>query len=133
MTDFLRDLYDLSGQVAIVTGGTGVLGGEMARGLARAGARVAILGRRAAQAEAVAADIAKAGGEAMGTPGDVLDSAQLEQVRDRILDRWGRIDILVNAAGGNVPAATVPDDGSIFNLGLEAFGEVLNLNLLGTV
>src|SRR5690349_18216708 len=62
-----------------------------------------------------------------------MDTGQLEQVRDGILDRWGRIDILINAAGGNMPAATVPDDSSVFGLGLEAFGEVLNLNLLGTV
>src|SRR3954454_19651165 len=131
--DFLHSLFDLTGQVAVVTGGTGVLGGEMARGLARAGARVAILGRRAAQAEAVAGEIASTGGEAIAVPADVMDSGQLAAARDRVLDRWGHLDILVNAAGGNVPAATVPDDGSIFELGLEAFGEVLNLNLLGTV
>src|SRR5690349_10750318 len=96
-TDFLRDLFDLTGQVAVVTGGTGVLGGEMARGLARAGARVAILGRRAAQAEAVAGEIAKAGGEAMAAPADVMDAGQLQAARERVLDRWGRLDILVNA------------------------------------
>jgi NAD(P)-dependent dehydrogenase (short-subunit alcohol dehydrogenase family) len=130
---FLRGLFDLGGQVAVVTGGTGVLGGEMARGLARAGARVAILGRRAAQAEAVAGEIAGSGGEAMAAPADVMDAGQLAQARERVLDRWGRLDILVNAAGGNLPAATVPDDGSIFELGLEAFANVLDLNLLGTV
>jgi NAD(P)-dependent dehydrogenase (short-subunit alcohol dehydrogenase family) len=91
------------------------------------------LGRRAAQAEAVAAGIAQSGGEALAVPADVLDSGQLTHARERVLDRWGRLDILVNAAGGNMPAATIPDDGSVFGLGLEAFGEVLNLNLLGTV
>ncbi len=131
--DFLHSLFDLSGQVAVVTGGTGVLGGEMARGLSQAGARVAILGRRAAQAEAVAGEIGNAGGEALAVPADVLDSDQLAEARQRVLDRWGRLDILVNAAGGNMPAATVPDDGSIFELGLEALGNVLDLNLLGTV
>ncbi|HEV2122315.1 MAG TPA: SDR family NAD(P)-dependent oxidoreductase, partial [Chloroflexota bacterium] len=133
MSDMLRDLYDLDGQVAVVTGGTGVLGGEMARGLARAGARVAVLGRRAAQAEAVAEAIIAAGGAAMALPADVMDSAQLSRARDRLLDRWGRIDILVNAAGGNQPAATIPDTGTVFDLEVEAFDQVLDLNLTGTV
>jgi NAD(P)-dependent dehydrogenase (short-subunit alcohol dehydrogenase family) len=105
----------------------------MARGLALAGARVAILGRRAAQAAAVAGEIAGAGGEALPVPADVTDETQLRAAREAVLSRWGRLDILVNAAGGNLPAATVADDGSVFELGLEAFREVLDLNLLGTV
>jgi NAD(P)-dependent dehydrogenase (short-subunit alcohol dehydrogenase family) len=129
----LQRLFSLHGQVAVVTGGTGVLGAEMARGLALAGARVAILGRRAAQAETVAGEITGAGGEALPVPADVTDDAQLRAAREAILGRWGRLDILVNAAGGNHPAATVADDGSVFELGLEAFREVLDLNLLGTV
>ena len=129
----LQSLFSLRGQVAVVTGGTGVLGAEMARGLARAGARVAVLGRRAAQARAVAGEIAGAGGAALPVPADVTDEAQLRAARETILGRWGRLDILVNTAGGNLPAATVPDDGSVFELGLDAFREVLDLNLLGTV
>jgi NAD(P)-dependent dehydrogenase (short-subunit alcohol dehydrogenase family) len=129
----LQSLFSLRGQVAVVTGGTGVLGAEMARGLARAGARVAVLGRRAAQARAVAGEIAGAGGAALPVPADVTDEAQLRAARETILGHWGRLDILVNAAGGNLPAATVPDDGSVFELGLDAFREVLDLNLLGTV
>jgi NAD(P)-dependent dehydrogenase (short-subunit alcohol dehydrogenase family) len=130
---FLRRLFSLRGQVAVVTGGTGVLGAEMARGLALAGARVAVLGRRAAQAEAVAGEIVGAGGAALPVPADVTDEAQLRAARETILGHWGRLDILVNAAGGNLPAATVPDDGSVFELGVDAFREVLDLNLLGTV
>lgn len=133
-SDFLRDLYGLDGQVAVVTGGTGVLGGEMARGLARAGAKVAVLGRRAEHAERVAKEItALGGGEAMPLPADVGDAQQLSDARDRLLDRWGRIDILLNAAGGNVPAATIADDKSIFDLEIPAFEQVLSLNLTGTV
>jgi NAD(P)-dependent dehydrogenase (short-subunit alcohol dehydrogenase family) len=130
---FLSRLFDLSGRVAVVTGGTGVLGGEMARGLALAGARVAVLGRRRALAEEVAAGIAAAGGEALAVPADVTDSAQLEDARGRVLDRWGRLDILLNAAGGNMPDATVGDAASVFELGVDAFRDVLDLNLLGTV
>ena len=129
----MRSLFDLSGRVAVVTGGTGVLGSEMARGLARAGARVAVMGRRTTQAEGVAAVIRNAGGEAMALPADVLDARQLTDARSRLLDTWGRPDILINAAGGNMPAATIPDDRSIFDLDLGAFGQVLDLNLAGTV
>ena len=130
---FFSRLFDLSGRVAVVTGGTGVLGGEMARGLALAGARVAVLGRRQALAEEVAAGIVAAGGEALAVPADVTDTARLEDARGRVLDRWGRLDILLNAAGGNMPAATVGDAASVFELGVDAFRDVLDLNLLGTV
>ena len=131
--DFFRQLFDLSGQVAVVTGGTGVLGGEMARGLAKAGARVAVLGRREALAQQVVGQIEQAGGEGLPLPADVNDTAQLERARARVLDRWGRLDILVNAAGGNMPRATVSPGSSVFDIDLGAFQEVFNLNLLGTV
>ena len=129
----LARLFDLEDRVAIVTGGTGVLGGAMARGLAEAGARVGVLGRRQARAEAVAAEISAAGGEAMALPADVLEREQLEAVRATVLERWGRIDILVNAAGGNVPEATLGDEETVFELPQEAFRKVFDLNLLGTL
>ena len=99
--DFVGQLFGLEGQVAVVTGGTGVLGGAMARGLARAGARVGVLGRREANARQVVAAIESAGGEAAPLAADVLEAAQLLEARSAILERWGRLDILVNAAGGN--------------------------------
>ncbi|CAA9280265.1 MAG: D-mannonate oxidoreductase, partial [uncultured Chloroflexia bacterium] len=126
-------LFSLEGQVAIVTGGTGVLGGAMALGLARAGARVGILGRREEVAQAVADEIIASGGEAMALPADVLVKAELEGARDAIIDRWGSIDILVNAAGGNVARATLAPDQTIFELPEDAFREVFDLNLLGTL
>jgi len=130
---FLSELFSLDGQVAIVTGGTGVLGGAMARGLARAGAKVGVLGRRRERAEQVVAEIEAAGGQALALPADVLDKQQLEAARDAILERWGQINILVNAAGGNVPAATLSGDKTFFDLPLDAFEEVFGLNVLGTV
>jgi NAD(P)-dependent dehydrogenase (short-subunit alcohol dehydrogenase family) len=134
MPDTLLDrLFSLEGRVAIVTGGTGVLGGAMARGLARAGARVGILGRRQAQADAVVAQIEQAGGAALALPADVLQKEQLAAARDAVLERWGRIDILVNAAGGNVPAATLTEGASVFDLPIDAFQQVFGLNLLGTL
>ncbi len=126
-------LFDLSGKVAVVTGATGVLGGAMARGLARAGARVGVLGRRKERAEEVAAEVENPGGEALALPADVLKREQLEVARDAVLERWGRVDVLVNAAGGNVPAATVGEDATFFGLPEEPLREVFDLNLLGTV
>jgi NAD(P)-dependent dehydrogenase (short-subunit alcohol dehydrogenase family) len=124
---------NLAGKVAIVTGGTGVLGGAMARGLAVAGARVGILGRRAEVAESAAQEIVQAGGEAMALPADVLDKASLESARAQVEERWGRIDVLVNAAGGNMPAATIVGERTIFNLERSALSQVMDLNFTGTV
>ena len=129
----VTDLFTLDGLVAIVTGATGVLGGAMAHGLAQAGARVGVLGRRQDRAEAVAAEIEAAGGVAMALPADVLDRAQLERARDAVVGRWGRIDILVNAAGGNVPAATATPGTTFFDLSPDALREVVDLNLHGTL
>lgn len=133
MASNLTELFSLDGQVAIVTGATGVLGGAMAQGLAQAGARVGILGRRQERAEAVVAEIEQAGGQALALPADVLDQSQLEAARAAVLERWGRIDILVNAAGGNVPAATLSADRRFWDLPREAFAQVFELNLLGTL
>jgi len=127
------ELFSLAGQVAIVTGGTGVLGGVMARGLARAGAKVGVLGRRRDHAEAVVGAIAAAGGEALALPADVLDRAQLEAARGAVLEQWGQINVLVNAAGGNMPAATLAPGHSFFDLPVEGMEQVINLNLQGTL
>jgi NAD(P)-dependent dehydrogenase (short-subunit alcohol dehydrogenase family) len=131
--DFINGLFSLEGKVAIVTGGTGVLGGAMALGLARAGARIAVLGRRREQAEAMAQKIADAGGEAMAVPADVMEHAQLEAARDQVVSQWGRIDVLLNAAGGTSPAATVPPDKTFFDMALDPMRSVIDLNLIGTL
>lgn len=131
--DFLQELFSLEGKVAVVTGGTGVLGGAMAQGLARAGARVAVVGRRREQAEVTVAAIAAAGGAGLALPADVLNRDQLEQAREQLLDAWGSIDILVNAAGGNLPSATLPPGESFFNLPVEGMEPVIALNLQGTL
>ena len=125
--------FSLEGKVAVVTGATGVLGGAMARGLAAAGAKVAILGRREAKAHEVADAIAAAGNNAMPLPADVLDEDSLRAARQKLLDNWGGVDILINAAGGNLPDATVFGDITFFNVPRIALEGVVGLNFTGTV
>jgi len=129
----LQGLFSLQGKVAIVTGATGVLGGEMARSLARSGARVAVLGRREEKACRVAGEIEASGGESLALPADVLDRNQLESARDALLGRWGHLDILVNAAGGNIPEATLAHGVDVFGLPENALRQVMDLNFLGTL
>lgn len=123
---------DLTGRVAVVTGGYGVLGGSMAEALVGAGARVAVLGRNPDAAALKADDLRKGGGDALPLAADVLDGPALESARRRLLETWGRVDILVNAAGGNVAAART-DRVPAFEMSLPAFDEVVRLNLHGTV
>jgi NAD(P)-dependent dehydrogenase (short-subunit alcohol dehydrogenase family) len=133
MQAYLSSLFGLEGKVAIITGGTGVLGSTMALGLARAGAKVGVLGRRKAQAEHVVAQVGAAGGAGLALSADVTQRETLEAARDLTLRTWGQIDILINAAGGNVPAATVPPDGAFFNVPEAALKDVFALNLTGTL
>jgi NAD(P)-dependent dehydrogenase (short-subunit alcohol dehydrogenase family) len=124
--------FDLTGRVAIVTGGYGVLGGSMADALAAAGAKVAVLGRRRAAAADKAEHLVAHGAVAMPLAADVLDRDELRAARDEVLQAWGRVDILVNAAGGNVQRART-DTTPVFDMPLDAFDEVVRLNLHGTV
>ena len=125
--------FSLAGRVAVVTGGSGAIGSAIATGLAEAGACVAVLARGAEGVERTAAALAAAGHEALGVPADVLDATGLERARDAILTRFGSIDVLVNCAGGNVAAATVPEDASPFDVPIEAYRDVVDLNLVGTL
>lgn len=129
----MDNLFNLSGRVAVVTGGSGALGTEFCRGLAEAGATVIVLARNQERVDNVAEDIRASGGTAMSVTADVLQKNQLMDVRDAVLDRFGRIDILVNGAGGNVDAATLKPGDSIFNLSEAAFRRVFDLNLIGTI
>lgn len=125
--------FDLHGQVAVVTGGSGVLGRVMALGLGAAGAKVAVLGRRIEACESVAQEIRSVGGEAIGVTCDVLDRASIERAAQTIDKAFGPADILVNAAGGNAPAATTSAERSFFDLDEHAIDDVVRLNLNGTI
>lgn len=133
MTLSALNQFSLAGKVAVVTGGTGVLGGAMAHGLAAAGAKVAIVGRRVDKAAEVADAIRAAGGEAMPLPADVLDAGSLRTARESLLANFGRVDILLNAAGGNMPGATVFGDLTFFTMQPADFERVVQLNLTGTL
>ncbi len=124
--------FDLTGRVAVVTGGYGVLGGSMADAMAEAGAKVAVLGRRSDEAGKKVEALKASGAEAMVLEANVLDVNGLRAARERVVEAWGSVDILINAAGGNVPRSrtdTVP----VFDVPVDAFDEVLALNLHGTV
>ncbi|MGZ3663269.1 MAG: SDR family oxidoreductase [Ktedonobacterales bacterium] len=124
-------MFSLENRVALVTGGSGVLGSAMARGLATAGARVAVLGRRAESGERVVEEIRDAGGEALAVAADVLDRSALERAAADIHERFGPVDILVNAAGGNHAGATTSDTSSFFDLNLDAVQQVFGTNFTG--
>lgn len=126
-------LFDISGRVAVITGGTGVLGGAMAAGLAQAGAHVVVLGRKKENGDAVLKQIRETGKDAMFVQADVLDAGQLAVAKEEILSAHKTIDILINAAGGNMPGATIMPDQNFFDLKIEEFQKVVDLNLLGTV
>lgn len=129
----ILDLFKLDNKTALVTGGTGVLGSEMVKALAQAGAKVAILGRRLDAAESLAKSLREQGHEAVAVKADVLQREELESAREVVAKQFGTLDILVNAAGGNLPGAVITPDKNFFDLNMEDFDQVVDLNLRGTV
>jgi NAD(P)-dependent dehydrogenase (short-subunit alcohol dehydrogenase family) len=126
-------LFSVQGKTAVITGGTGVLGGAMAEGLADAGANVVIMGRKKESADKILSAIQENGKKAIFAQADVLDASQLEAAKTEILKQFKTIDILVNAAGGNMPGAVISPDKNFFDLDMAEFGKVVDLNLTGTV
>jgi NAD(P)-dependent dehydrogenase (short-subunit alcohol dehydrogenase family) len=129
----MKELFDLTGRVAVVTGGTGILGGAMVDALIGVGAKVAVLGRRKERANEVVAKLRTNGGSAMALTADVLNKESLETAKNKLLSHWGTIDILINAAGGNIPGAVVNPDQSILDLDEDELRKVIDLNQLGTI
>ena len=126
-------LFDIKDQVVVITGGTGVLGRAIGSHLAREGAKVVLLGRRKDVGEELAEDIRKQGGRATFMVCDVTDIEAVNQVRDEVVRLYGRVDALLNAAGGNMPGATIPPGKTLFDVQVEEFQRVLNVNLTGTL
>lgn len=129
----MNELFSVKDKVVVITGGTGVLGSCIARYLAKEGAKVVVMGRRKEEGDSIVADIEKDGGEAMFLATDVMNKEVLGQNCADVLARYGRVDSLLNAAGGNMPGATIPPDGTFFDVKTEDFEKVLNVNLTGTV
>jgi len=129
----LEELFGLEGRVAVVTGGGGVLCGAMSRALGRVGVKMAVLDLIPQAAQKVADEIKAAGGEAMAVQCDVLAKDSIEAAARRITDTWGRVDILINGAGGNKEQATTSPDLSFFDLPTDAVQWVFNLNFIGTL
>lgn len=128
----LMKMYDFTGRSVVITGGTGILCGAMAKALVGCGANVAILARSVEKGEALLSEISGPG-RAIIVPGDVLQAETLQQAVSIVLEEFGRIDGLINGAGGNNPQATTRPDLTFFNLPEEALRYVFDLNMLGTI
>ena len=129
----MKDLFNIKDDVVVITGGTGILGREIGSYLASQHAHVVLLGRKEEVGSDIESEIRKEGGDAVFMKCDVLNQESVEAVCERVLGLYGKVDALLNAAGGNMPGATISPAGTLFDIKVEEFQKVLNLNLTGTV
>jgi NAD(P)-dependent dehydrogenase (short-subunit alcohol dehydrogenase family) len=129
----LENNFSLKDKVIVVTGGTGIIGNSFINGIVAAGGAVGILGRNEKIANERVQSIVTKGGKAIALIADVTDELQLIAAKEKMLAEFGKIDGLVNAAGGNIPDAVVQPEQDIFKLNITALEEVMRLNLFGTV
>ena len=129
----MNELFSVKDKVIVMTGGTGVLGHCISVYLAGQGAKMVILGRNTEAGNAIVDEMASAGGEGLFLKSDVLDADSMQKVCDTVIERYGRGDSLLNAAGGNMPGATIAPTGTFFDVNIAEFEKVLNVNLTGTV
>lgn len=130
--DYLNQLMNLEHKVAVLTGGGGILAGEMAKGLLNAGAKVVLLDINEVNVNNRVKSLSEYG-TVIGHKCNILDENDIKKVKKDILDEFSHIDILINAAGGNMPGATVGVDQTIFDIKMDDFRKVTDLNLNGTV
>jgi NAD(P)-dependent dehydrogenase (short-subunit alcohol dehydrogenase family) len=128
-----NELFSIAGQVAVITGAGGVLGGSIAKSFVKAGAKVVAMDIRQENLDARVNELLALGGEVIGVAGNVLDIASLEQAARTVTAKWGRIDSLLNIAGGNLPGATLAPDQPFFDMKIADWEKVTQLNLNGTV
>ena len=129
----MYEFFDISGKVIAITGGTGVLGTSMVEYLAAHGAHVAVMARNIEKGNRLIRKVKDEGGEAIFLQTDVTDETVLKQNAKEIAGKYGTIDVLINGAGGNMPGATIGPDNNIFDLKMNDFRKVDDLNLMGTV
>src|SRR5665648_348820 len=125
--------FDLTEKTAVITGGSGVICSVIAKELAKKGVRVAVVGLHAERAKVVAESILREGGIAISCGANVLDKKSLEEAKNYILEKFGRVDILINGAGGNNSQATTSEKLSFFDIDAESLREVFDLNVTGTI
>jgi NAD(P)-dependent dehydrogenase (short-subunit alcohol dehydrogenase family) len=126
-------LFSLQDKVIVVTGGTGILGKAFIEGIVSFGGTAVIVGRNEEEGSKRAAEINANGGKALFIKGNVLDEKDMEKVRDITLEKFGRIDGLVNGAGGNMPQGVIQPDQDVFDMNIDGLRQVLDLNLMGTI
>ena len=129
----MYELFNIQGKVIVITGGTGVLGASMVEYLAFHGAKVVVLARNKEKGDTLIGRVRSKGGDALFLQTDVTDEAVLKQNAEVIIGRYGKIDALINGAGGNMPGATIGPKNTIFDLKMDDFRKVVDLNLMGTV
>ncbi|MFA6912781.1 MAG: SDR family NAD(P)-dependent oxidoreductase, partial [Proteiniphilum sp.] len=129
----MYDFFDIKGKVIAITGGTGVLGTSMVKYLAAHGAKVAVLARNKQKGDELIEQVKADGGEAIFLQTDVTNETVLKQNAKEIAEKYGTIDVLINGAGGNMPGATIGPNSNIFDLKIDDFRKVVDLNLMGTV
>lgn len=128
-----QQLFSLHNKVIVVTGATGILGEAFVQGLSDVGATVILLGRNQQVGNERMQQINSAGGQALFIAADVLNKDDLLNARDEVLEKYGKIDGLVNAAGGNIPEAVIPPEGDVFEIDMDALRRAFDLNLFGTI
>ena len=129
----MNEQFSIAGKVAVITGAGGVLGGSIAKCFMQQGAKVVAVDIRQEQLDNRIEELKQYGQDVIGIIGDVLDIASLEQLADDIVAKWGRIDILLNIAGGNMPGATLAPDQHFYDMDISCWEKVTNLNMNGTV
>lgn len=129
----MNELYSVEGKVAVITGAAGALGGSLARHFASQGANVVALVHRPEQVEPTLSELKALGGTHDAYACDVMDTNSVSAIAEQVVKKWGRVDILINVAGGNVPGATIMPDQNFWDMALEDWQKVLDLNLNGTV
>ena len=129
----MNELFSIAGKVDVITGAGGVLGGNIAQHFIQQGAKIVALDIRQEQLDKRVTELKQYGDEVIGIVGNVLDIASLQKVADEVVAKWGKIDILLNIAGGNMPGATLDPDQNFYDMDIACWENVTNLKMNGTV